>query len=674
MNRGILPSVTKQRTMCRKFFDVTSSIFKKHRLNNKPERIYTVSEIRVSAFLDATILVAAAADGTVLPPFVIFTGQRLKLTSARQVYPDAFFTCSYDGKVNDIVLLWWFRDHFLKRIPTAGHRPCALFLGRSINEVTFQLCQLAREERIHLISMPQGVAHLLQPLDDGLASDLESAIAKRAKKWEDENPGVPFTQKALAQILQKVWRKGINQDEIICKYAQNGIFPVNAQAITADRIAAASAALKESRKSPPPNISYKNSQFSGLSLLSALSSHEYASLEHVYGGNDNSKSSPEGTGKRAGDRVVVRVNKRMRTSEPEQEEQEEPEEEETEELNTSHVHHIEPDAMFVDMLEGQGDEEEVVTEEIVLEQLEPPDTMPSTSQDEKDEPPKVLRELAEAKANVDQINRAIESIGGNVSESEDGNLKPESGVETQENIIYEEVAQEVVEEHVEMESGETQLITEDGQVVTMDMNSDEPYEGTVQFVQEGQQIIQAVDYPQEQVITQTLDDQAGMTMVNDAELVHQLTEGYEEVQQVQTDTVHEEVVQEPQVIQTNSIIEGAEIPPELLQQIVNQINQQGQQVTVQQGATPAPKVRQIRIVRPKIVIQSPPTRRVQQVSAPPQPRVIRVVQPKQKQQTLSAQQIQELVRVSQVPQQILQQQEVIMDDGTDNVVEEVVME
>ena len=70
--------------------------------------------------------------------------------------------------------------------------------------MTFQFSQLAREERVHLISMPVGVAHILNPLDEELASSLENSIEKKARKYETENPGAPFSQKAFAHILQKV--------------------------------------------------------------------------------------------------------------------------------------------------------------------------------------------------------------------------------------------------------------------------------------------------------------------------------------------------------------------------------------------------------------------------------------------------------------------------------------
>ena len=49
-----------------------------------------------------------------------------------------------------------------------GHRPCVLLVSRPVNEITYQLSQLGREEKIVLVGIPQAVRHLLQPIDDGL--------------------------------------------------------------------------------------------------------------------------------------------------------------------------------------------------------------------------------------------------------------------------------------------------------------------------------------------------------------------------------------------------------------------------------------------------------------------------------------------------------------------------
>ena len=44
--------------------------------------------------------------------------------------------------------------------------------------------QNAKEERVHLISIPRGVNHLLQPLDGDVNDNIRSMIMKRIRKWE----------------------------------------------------------------------------------------------------------------------------------------------------------------------------------------------------------------------------------------------------------------------------------------------------------------------------------------------------------------------------------------------------------------------------------------------------------------------------------------------------------
>ena len=46
-----------------------------------------------------------------------------------------------------------------------------------------------------------GISHLLQPLDDVFGEWLEGCIARKAKKWGEENPTQPFTQKVGTTAL-----------------------------------------------------------------------------------------------------------------------------------------------------------------------------------------------------------------------------------------------------------------------------------------------------------------------------------------------------------------------------------------------------------------------------------------------------------------------------------------
>ena len=251
-------------------------MFKKYKLHHKAERVFCVSEIKLNCFQPATILVAMAADGTVLPPFVVFPGVRLKLSAVRDAFPGAAFTSTYDGQINEDVFLWWFRDHFLKHVPSVGRKPSALFLSRWVVDVTLQLAQKAKEEKVHLVCIPPGVAHLLLPLEDSIVHNLETMISKKAAKWESENPSSMFLHRAFAQMLHKVWRRAITGEHVTSKFAKNGLFPLNSLAISNERIFAAAQTMREIPRPPSPH----GVPLSGLSLLSALSSHEYASLEH----------------------------------------------------------------------------------------------------------------------------------------------------------------------------------------------------------------------------------------------------------------------------------------------------------------------------------------------------------------------------------------------------------
>ena len=58
---------------------------------------------------------------------------------------------------------------------------------------------------------------------------------RRFQKWQEENPGLPVTQKVVATLLRKVWNK-VNEEDIAGKFTANGIYPLNAYAITQDKL------------------------------------------------------------------------------------------------------------------------------------------------------------------------------------------------------------------------------------------------------------------------------------------------------------------------------------------------------------------------------------------------------------------------------------------------------
>ena len=692
--------------MCRRFFEVTLQTYKKYRLSHKAERIYAVAEIKVSLFLDATILVCAAADGTLIPPFVIFRGQRLKLTSAREAYPEAFFTCLYDGKVSDIVLLWWFRDHFMKKIPSSGHRPCVLFLSRAVGDVTFQLSQLAREERVHIISIPPGISHLLQPLDESIARNLENAILKKARKWEEENSATPFTQKVLAQILQKVWRKGINSGEIVSKFVNNGVFPLNQNAISSERIAAASQALKEQQKSPSPLLGSNNSQFSGLSLLSALSSHEYASLD-LHGSND-SPNKDLSTIDQDEDYIPddertpkSRYGKRKRSDR--QAEKERHKQRVSQEIEK-----------IIEEAQSRNFSSTVVTEQsdnAVLASLieEATKAVNADRQHDTEEEPTIQSELLGAKENFDQINRAIESIGGSVEVEEEqvttgghtARLIPHviattSRTDTVQSVRLETMGQGTSGIKVFDQDGNEvrvteagEIITEDGEVIAeeviahqietaeeiiykddeVDLDEAAIMDGRVKEEMIEEEIVQE-DFIEEEIYTNEVDIETTQNPHEEVEIISD--EKHDGILEV---IDQDELTTEPMYVTISDASQIGSNPAYIEAQPVMYMEQDNQPVYVSQSGQTLQLVQQQTSQGQQVRILRQPSIQLVQGGVGSQPRIIKLVQsPGMNSVSVDLAQIQELIQMNSQQQLVTS----VPDDSVvmlaDDCVQEVVLE
>jgi hypothetical protein len=126
-------------------------VFKKGKLYNRPDSVFALADIKFQLtvhgtyFPKATVFLCAAANGAVLPPFVVFRGHLKRLNDAREAYPDAFFVCSYQGGSDPDIFHWWLRDFFLKRIPRGTSRVTALYMCRPVNDVTLQVSEVLND-------------------------------------------------------------------------------------------------------------------------------------------------------------------------------------------------------------------------------------------------------------------------------------------------------------------------------------------------------------------------------------------------------------------------------------------------------------------------------------------------------------------------------------------------
>ena len=195
----------------------------------------------------------------------------------QQLYPEAQFSNSSSIQVKEEILLSWFRDYFLRKIRLAGNnRPSVLFLNQPISNISIRLVQMAADEQVQLVSIPSGISHLIQPLNEELLERLDDLVTKRSKKWIEEREETVLSGVGMADVLRKVWQKAFPPEIVIKNFTENGLFPLNIRAISNERIMSSMPSVCETALNPSP----PDEAVHGLTLLSELSSG-YAIIDNV---------------------------------------------------------------------------------------------------------------------------------------------------------------------------------------------------------------------------------------------------------------------------------------------------------------------------------------------------------------------------------------------------------
>lgn len=239
-------------------------------------QIYTMTELQFSAFPNTSLIIAAAASGFILPPFVLFCGSRSLVPRLQELFPLAYFFVSSSSRIKEDILLSWFRDHFLKHVQTNfTKRPVVLFVSQPINNISVRLMQLSTDNDVSLVCIPHGISHLVQPLNESVLREIDETVGKRGRKWLEERKQTTVDRFGMAEILQKVWQKGLPSDEVVANFEENGLFPLNIRAVSTERIMSSTPSTDALKPSSSDN------ETNGLALLSELSSTQYASMEHL---------------------------------------------------------------------------------------------------------------------------------------------------------------------------------------------------------------------------------------------------------------------------------------------------------------------------------------------------------------------------------------------------------
>ncbi|KAI5822183.1 CENP-B protein, partial [Schizophyllum commune Tattone D] len=134
---------------------------------------------------NVTVIATICADGTALPPTVIFKGKGYQVSWGMQDNPlRASIGYSLRGWTNGEIGVAWIKEFDRLTKDKAAGRPRLLLLDGHNSHYTRGFLEHARKHNIRVICYPAHTTHVLQGLDVVIFGPLKRALREERTKWE----------------------------------------------------------------------------------------------------------------------------------------------------------------------------------------------------------------------------------------------------------------------------------------------------------------------------------------------------------------------------------------------------------------------------------------------------------------------------------------------------------
>ncbi|KAL4253004.1 Centromere and Transposable Element-Derived Protein [Pleurotus pulmonarius] len=185
---------------------------------------------------NTTVLEAICADGTSIPPTVIFKGENFQLAWKQPNPLNAAIGHQGNGYTDGEIGVEWIKlFEKLTRSKAAGRWRLLLVDGHN-SHYTVAFLMYAREHKIHVLCYPSHSTHAYQGLDVVIFSALKRAWMICRDAYEREN-GCSVGKANFLKVYADARSKALTKDNILAAFRKTGVSPFNPNAITADMMA-----------------------------------------------------------------------------------------------------------------------------------------------------------------------------------------------------------------------------------------------------------------------------------------------------------------------------------------------------------------------------------------------------------------------------------------------------
>lgn len=182
-----------------------------------------------------TLIGCICADGSWLPPTIIFKGIRWNDQLKKNCLPNTQVKLSERGWINSELFKQWFQ-FFIESVG-GETRPLILLMDSHGAHISPEIIQLAIENKIFLLTFPSHTTHLLQPLDVAVYKSLKCEWAKCLNEYMRQHPHDKPNRYNFFEIFNPAFLQSMSHSNIFSAFRKTGIIPFNRESIPAEAIA-----------------------------------------------------------------------------------------------------------------------------------------------------------------------------------------------------------------------------------------------------------------------------------------------------------------------------------------------------------------------------------------------------------------------------------------------------
>lgn len=233
------------------YFEKLGNVMDTLDIKNHPEKVYNVDEKGCRLTLhhqqtvvaqkgvkrvhlvapehaeNVTVVACANAVGNVIPPMILFKGQRMKPTFEDGLPPGSAVQMAPKGSMTTELFIQ-FLHHFAKFMQPP---PVLLILDGAASHLDFTIADVANSLGITLLCLPSNTTHELQPMDKSVFRSFEHFWDEELLRYWERHPERTMNKERFSEVFTPVWGKCMTIENIVSGFRATGIWPFNKNAI-----------------------------------------------------------------------------------------------------------------------------------------------------------------------------------------------------------------------------------------------------------------------------------------------------------------------------------------------------------------------------------------------------------------------------------------------------------